>query len=222
MDFFKVVGAEMPESFERQPHEGRFVPVRQVRATDRVHLVAAEIVNTLRVEDADAAQVLRHCVGEIIDNVFVHAQSPIHAVVCAQRFPNAGRTQVGIVDAGVGFFETFKDLYPVRTDRDALVLGLEPYITSKPHSSTIYSSGFDRLGVGLFIVAEVLAAVGGQLMVVSGTSMHRVGVQRRWRRVSPWQGAIVAFEVPDAPTQAYAKATARARARALELARSRE
>ena len=51
-------------------------------------------------------------------------------------FPNARRTQVAIVDSGMGFRQTFVNspAYPRLeiSDREALMLGMAPFITSKP------------------------------------------------------------------------------------------
>jgi hypothetical protein len=167
--------------------------------------------------------VLRHCIGEVIDNVFVHASSPTNATICAQHFPNAQRTQVGIVDTGMGFRASFaaSPLYQemALTDRDAITLGLAPYVTSKPPTSEMYDSGYGRLGVGLFIVSSVLKQIGGRIQIASRSSLlHR----ERWATTRPWQGAIVGFEVPDVPLVSYEEAMRVARQEAIGMARSRE
>lgn len=178
MDFFKTLGVKVRETFRRRPPSGRFVPVRQIGMSRQVYEASAEIVETLRIDDTEAANVLRHCIGEMIDNVFVHANSPTNATICAQHFPNACRTQVGIVDTGYG-----------------------------------------RLGVGLFIVTNVLKEVGGRIQIASGNALfHR----ERWFTVQPWCGSIIGFEVPDTPLVSYEKALRVARERAITLARSRE
>lgn len=224
MDLFTVIGAAVPERFTRRDAQGRFVPLREVRRTSEVHTVAAEVVETLRVEDPEAANVLRHCIGELVDNVFVHANSPTNATVCAQHFPNAGRTQVGIVDTGVGFKTSFEESETLGTmelsDREAITLGLAPYVTSKPYAPTMpYSPGYGRLGVGLFIVSEVLAAIGGQVLVCSGNAVYRrSGSGQKWKHVRPWQGAILGFDVPDEPLVSYEEALRRARRMAREQA----
>lgn len=223
MDFFNSIGLEMREQFKRHEPKGRFVPVREVGMSGEVQIAAADIVDTLRVDDREAANILRHCIGEIIDNVFVHANSLTNATICAQHFPNARLTQVGIVDTGVGFHESFASspLYGdmALTDRDAIALGLAPYVTSKPQTPGIYDSGYGRLGVGLFIVSTVLDRVGGRIQIASGEALFH---QKRWFSVRPWRGAIVGFEVPDVPRVSYEEAMRFARQRALEMARSRD
>ncbi len=225
MDFFKAVGAPLPENFKRRDPTGRFVPVREVNSSARVPEAAEEIVQTLQVGDLDAARTLRHCVGEIVDNVFVHSRSPVHAVICAQHFPNAHRSQVAIVDTGIGFLQSFTESPAYAglqlTDRDVLVLGRAPFVTSKPSTSTPYAQRYGRLGVGLFIVSDVLARVGGRILLVSGTSAvdQRSG-RTHWRDVKPWQGTIVGFEVPDEPIVSHDDAIRAARERARELSRS--
>lgn len=224
MDFFTAIGIQLRERFERHEPTGRFVPVREVGMSREVQVAAAEIVETLRVDDREAANVLRHCIGEVIDNVFVHATSPTNATICAQHFPNARVTQVGIVDTGVGFRASFaaSPLYRGMrlTDRDAIKLGLAPYVTSKPSTTGMYgSAAYGRLGVGLFIVSSMLSQIGGRIQITSNSALfHR----NRWRTVRPWQGAIIAFEVPDVPLIAYEEALRIARQKALDEARSRE
>ncbi len=223
MDFFEVVGAKLPEGFKRRDPTGRFVPVRIVESGSGVQRAAEEIVSMLRINDRDAAQVLRHAIGEIMDNVFVHANSPVNAVVCAQHFPNARRSQVAIVDTGIGFRGSFEEEESFRalslTDREAIVLGLRPYITSKPSRQGPYESGYGRLGVGLFIVSDVLSQVGGRILVVSGQAAHdRSRIRTRFRSVRAWRGTIVGFEVPDEPAVSYDQALREARKRARDQA----
>ncbi len=223
MDFFQAIGIRLRETFRRHEPSGRFVPVREVGMSREVQDAAAEIVNTLRVGDREAANVLRHCIGEVIDNVFVHANSPTNATICAQHFPNARRTQVGIVDTGIGFRASFaaSPTYgPMNlTDRESITLGLAPYVTSKPPAVEMYGSGYGRLGVGLFIVANVLEQVGGRIQIASGDALFHRG---QWFDVRPWQGAIIGFEVPDEPLVSYQDALRVARERAVEIARARE
>ncbi len=222
MNLFKVIGSKLPEKFRREPEEGRFVPLREVRPGQEVQEAAMEIVNTLKVDDEDSAMVLRHCVGELVDNVGVHAMAKTPAIICAQHFPNAKRTQVAIVDAGIGFRKSFQASAVYQSlglsDRDALKLGVAPYVTSKPIvSGDPYASGYGRLGVGLFIVSEILLRVGGKLLLASGeATLRRTPAGQRWRVVSPWQGAVVGFEVPDSPLMSYRDATAEARRLAKE------
>lgn len=224
MDFFRTIGVKIRETFQRHEPSGRFVPVREIGASSQVYEASAEIVETLRVSDREAANVLRHCIGEVIDNVFVHSASPTHATICAQHFPNACLTQVGIVDTGIGFRASFTDSPTFAamnlTDRDSITLGLAPYVTSKPYVVGIYeSAGYGRLGVGLFIVANVLKEIGGRIQIASGNALfHR----ERWRTTRPWQGAIIGFEVPDEPRVSYQDALRAARDRALTIARARE
>jgi anti-sigma regulatory factor (Ser/Thr protein kinase) len=219
MDFFKVVGARLKEDFKRHDPTGRFVPVREVKQPSEVHQLAQEMVETLQMDDEpDAMGVLRHCIGEIVDNVFVHAASKVNAIVCAQHFPNAGRTQVAIVDTGMGFRRSFEAVEPYSTmgltDRDAITLGLTPWVTSKPDNpGETYAAGYGRLGVGLSIISEILRLSGGRLLIASGGAMYdqaATGVSRM-RDVGLWDGAIVAFETPDTPRVPFREATEMAR-----------
>ncbi len=225
MDFFRAVGADLPERFQRQDPTGRFVPVRELPSGASVPQTAEDIVATLRVDDPDAARTLRHCVGEIVDNVFVHALSPVNAIVCAQHFPNARRSQVAIVDTGIGFKASFAESPALQGetigDRDALELGLLPFVTSKPQTDIPYENSYGRLGVGLFIVSEILDRIGGRILVVSGgAGVDRRGGRTRWHRVKPWKGTIVGFEVPDEPLVAHDVAINEARQLARDRVRS--
>jgi hypothetical protein len=105
------------------------------------------------------------------------------------------------------------------SDREAITLGLAPYVTSKPPTPELYDAGYGRLGVGLFIVSSVLDAVGGRIQIASGAALFHLG---RWFLVRPWQGAIIGFEVPDEPLVSYEQAMRVARRRAIEIARSRD
>jgi hypothetical protein len=152
MDFFRAVGARVKERFQRRDPTGRFVPVREVQTGAEVVAAADEIVRTLRVDDADAANTLRHSVGEVLDNVFVHARSNVHAVICAQHFPNARRSQVAIVDTGIGFLGSFQENVLFREaaldDPSAIALGLEPFVTSKPSTGMPTNRGMAAWALG--------------------------------------------------------------------------
>jgi hypothetical protein len=225
VDFFKAVGPTPAEGSRRSHPVGRFVPVRQVTSVAGLPEAAEEIVQTLRVRDADAARTLRHCVGEIVENVFVHSRSAVQAVICAQHFPDARRSQVGIVDTGIGFRQSFVESPGYAgtelRDRDVLMLGLAPFVSSKPPATVPYGQSYGRLGVGLFIVSDILARVGGRMLLASGASAvdQRSG-RTYWRNVNPWKGTIVGFEVPDEPDVPYDEAARAGRERARELSRS--
>jgi hypothetical protein len=227
MDFFRAIGADVPEEFQRQDEAGRFVPVREVDDSAGVPEAAEDIVQTLRIDDLDAARTLRHCIGEIVDNVFVHARSDVHAVICAQHFPNACRSQVGIVDTGIGLRQSFVEspaFSKIRlNDRAAVELAVMPYVTSKPQTMVPYENSYGRLGVGLFIVSEVLDRVGGRLLLISGRSaVDRRNGRKYWQAVKPWRGTIVGFEVPDEPVVSYEDALREARRMARSKGRSPE
>ena len=227
MDMFRAIGADVPEKFQRQDETGRFVPVREVDDSAGVPQAAEDIVQTLRIGDVDAARTLRHCIGEIVDNVFVHARSGVHAVICAQHFPNACRSQVAIVDTGIGLRQSFVESPAFSgislDDRQALELALMPYVTSKPQTMVPYENSYGRLGVGLFIVSEVLDRVGGRLLLISGRSaVDRRKSRKYWRSVKAWKGTIVGFEVPDEPSVSYEDALREARRMARSKGRSPE
>ncbi len=158
--------------------------------------------------------------------MFVHSRSNVNAVVCAQHFPNARRSQVAIVDTGLGFLGSFQETQlfrdAVRSCRHAITLGLAPFVTSKPRTGVPYETAYGRLGVGLFIVPDILDAVGGEILVVSGDAMaRRRAGETRWRSVEPWQGAILGFEIPDDPRVSYDEALRNARVRARAIADAR-
>jgi len=83
---------------------------------DKVDKTSREIVDKLlkdpsfkKMDDAYAADCniyLSYMLTEVLNNAVDHADSSIDVIVCAQHFPKKKKTQVSIVDCGVGFQST--------------------------------------------------------------------------------------------------------------------
>jgi len=157
--------------------------------------LAAELATAFGDHGPGTTPALAYCFGEAIDNVFQHARSPIGAVAAAQLLPRShGRwTQASIADRGVGVLESLRGSgahTALGSDEEALRLAIQRNITStNPYVGTY---GRSRPGVGLYMISEVCRRTGGELLLLSGDTLLRVGRGGEIvEAVPPWPGTIL-------------------------------
>jgi anti-sigma regulatory factor (Ser/Thr protein kinase) len=146
-DFVPVSSAQV-----NLPHEGagRFVVLKQITSGAELHKVVTELVPLLHTTK-EFADPIRYVVSEMGRNAIEHSRSPVGAIFCAQFFPTSGRVSIGIADAGIGILSAMKANHQVNTDRQAIVLALQPGITgvtSRPGGNET------NAGAGLFFYKE--------------------------------------------------------------------
>jgi hypothetical protein len=68
-------------------------------------------------------------VCEVIDNIQLHAQSPVPGVVCAQFFPRQNRLDIAICDAGRGIKASLSEAHNLPTHAEAIRLAIQRGVT---------------------------------------------------------------------------------------------
>ncbi|GMU21655.1 MAG: hypothetical protein AMXMBFR13_17460 [Phycisphaerae bacterium] len=103
--------------------------------------------------------------AELIENVYRHAENDYPGYVMAQAHPAKQRFHVVIVDPGIGIYDSFRrsDVPEVRsravTERDALRMATEAYVTSKASR---------HAGYGLYVVSTLAEKNRGVFRLTSG------------------------------------------------------
>lgn len=157
----------------------------------------------------DAADALKYAMSELSRNVLQHAHSEIGGVAIAQHFPEQGRLQVALCDAGRGVSQSLRDRYPeLRSDMECLRVAILPH-SSGAKPPTVYGSGTENAGLGLFYSREIAWRAGGSFWIASGTAllgvrgdkdsiweMKQPEPDRVYRSIQRWQGTVVVLDFP--------------------------
>ena len=172
IDFYSLAGLDAEYPWVRHDASGRFREVVQVQTEQEGESVAQEVLEILRrnvegVENIYAA--LQYAFLEVVNNVFHHAHSPTHAVLCAQSYPSLRRVELVVVDTGRGIPASLRDNPKLRgrfhTAAEAIHLAVQPRITGRPEHNT---------GEGLFFTIELIKSNGGDACIHSRDGLLRV------------------------------------------------
>lgn len=200
MDFYDLFDLGIATQWSRRKADGRFREVVEVSSEAIGSNVIDELIEILKEQVSiprDTIDGLRYALSELIDNVFHHAQSPVHAIVCAQTYPKKGEVELAIVDCGRGFRISLAD-NPILAGRftsamEAIQLATHRRVTGRPEHNT---------GEGLFFAKQWVLQNNGRMIVYSENGLLRIqdGNEIPFPRVSVWQGAILAISMNLVPT----------------------
>jgi hypothetical protein len=162
MDLLSHAGVGYEETFDRHDETGRFLALRLVEEQSGVFprvnalcdLVAHHFDNAREFLPA-----LEWAANEILDNVFVHAESPTPAVVYAQHYANHHRLSVAIADQGRGLRASLAEQFQLFGHGDAIGKALERGVTRIPG---------DGAGNGMAGTLAISEANGGTMWVATG------------------------------------------------------
>jgi hypothetical protein len=140
-------------------------------------------------ENAGPAIMLSYCLREIIRNSFEHA-GVSQCFVMAQRWPD-GEAEITIADRGMGFYSSLSQQHVVSSAEHALILALQPGITSGADRCT--GDKWDNSGFGLYITSE-LGRMYGDFSVLSSSKLLRHNNRQVFEDV-PLAGTIVRLKV---------------------------
>ncbi|RKO65751.1 ATP-binding protein [Desulfofundulus salinus] len=131
---------------------------------------------------------ISHALGEIIDNIFHHSNSPINGFVCAQTYKGAGEIEIAVADCGIGIKESLKGnpIYrKIRDDEEAITTAVGKRVTGKPHTNT---------GQGLFICRRFIKENFGRMDIISGSAQYTLRNTDAHVKCYPfWQGTVVSL-----------------------------
>lgn len=208
MDFFKLSGVDLPESFMRHDARGRFVPLHRVDGSlaRKVDQLSQQIASCIFPAQADlddpertgSFDIVAYAVSELMNNIIQHARAP--GFVSVQRYPNRPFVCIGIADCGIGIRQSFAEgapefWDPAMTHLDAVRTALLPRASSKAHLDAAWG-GRANEGVGLSMLKEIAAGADGVFTLGSGDGFVQANsLQKRpWpnevRLLAPYSGTI--------------------------------
>jgi anti-sigma regulatory factor (Ser/Thr protein kinase) len=195
MDFFRELGVNVEEDFERKPPVG-FRPVTHVENEETAPAVARDLVKAVseRNELDDATTfALKTCFSELVENVFYHAASPIDALTSIQAYKKykkkPARTELVIADAGRGIKPVLAEsdfADQITDDYSAIALAVQKNVTT---------TGDVNRGIGLWVASEVVRLNEGEMLILSNEGGMRVDHEGQHRVDDHyWPGTLVAIE----------------------------
>jgi anti-sigma regulatory factor (Ser/Thr protein kinase) len=186
---------------------GRFIPLTQIRNAEELRAAITNLVPLLHAPPA-VADPIRYVFSEMVRNALEHSSSPVGAFVCAQYYSESKRIAIGIADAGIGVLGHMERHHPVRSDREALRLALQPGVTGT--TSRVGGNEFNA-GAGLFFTKSIATLSRNRFVLYSGGSMFRLMKTREryepvlWAdpvrdphtfvEAPPWQGTVVGIDL---------------------------
>jgi hypothetical protein len=195
IDFFKHLGVEYKESFNRSASTGRFVEITPYNGDNfkEVNDKICKVVIANASVAIEVQQMLDYCLSEIMDNVLNHAAYPAvykgEGCCCAQLFPSKNEIRLIICDTGVGIHTTLtsppESQFKNMDEKDALSRCVEYGVTNG-----------GGLGFGLYATSEFIKHNNGEMIVYSGNHFCRVTNGRV--SVSEgdfWQGTFVYMRI---------------------------
>lgn len=110
-------------------------------------------------------------IDEMILNSLAHSESSVGCVVVGQSFPSSQSIEVAIVDFGITIRGHLSRKYPnLSTDELAIREAVKEGITGTP-SGSLNRLGDPNSGVGLSELAGFVESTGGELAILSGSSL---------------------------------------------------
>ena len=194
MDFFKNLGFEYDESFNRNSSEGRFTeitPFSEPNAFELHKTVMKVLINQDLNEDMLA--VLDYCLWEVIDNTLNHSGQKFEygagqGFLCCQNFPQSKKLKIIISDTGKGIHQAltshpeseYKDL----SEAEAVERCIDKGVTN--------SMG---MGFGLFSTSELIKHNEGTMIIHSGNHQLVLKDSVTINKTSKWQGTFTFLEL---------------------------
>jgi hypothetical protein len=133
MNLFKHLDVPYEEDFERHNATGRFTPIRLIEGAIDVEPTTNEILELVLHQFENAREfvpALEWVVYETIDNIRLHADTPVPGAVCAQYFPSKRRMDVAICDVGQGITSSLEgQLEPWQGTGEVIKKALERGVT---------------------------------------------------------------------------------------------
>jgi anti-sigma regulatory factor (Ser/Thr protein kinase) len=232
--FFKYFGMTYGQAPSQAPGSDTYLPITEVDVATIKERAAKAYVNTGEIVEEEARQLARmltrqedgalvdtltYSIREIVRNVLEHSYSTTYTIA-AQYWPNQGKAELAVADAGRGMVSSLKENPKLRvdTDLDALKLAMLPGISSKAWRRTGSYDAWANSGYGLFMTQR-LCSLGGQFTVLTGTSGIRVieGELQELRTFAP--GATVILRLDTSANQDLAARLADFRNEGRELAK---
>jgi anti-sigma regulatory factor (Ser/Thr protein kinase) len=191
LDFFRTIGYDYVERFDRHPDAGRIIPIQKISTSADVRDSVRRICDmaSRHLPNARAfVPAMEWTVNEIIDNIMVHSATVLPGLVSAQYYPEQRRMRIGITDAGLGIRATLAERYPFMKDFEAIDKAIERGVTRNLEVGQ---------GNGLAGTVEIASLNRGDLAILSGNGFFRANSSstNRGRSNINIQGTVVSLNL---------------------------
>lgn len=190
MHLHQALGLEPPASNEAD-ERGRFLPVRLISSLEEIGPVVAavgEIFEQQMEGGEDLVVAMQWIVSEILENVFLHAETDLPAAICVQHLPHVNRVDLAICDVGQGLRASLAANRPVYSAGHAIDLAVDRGVSASDEPGR---------GNGLAGTLEIARHNRGTTLVWSGDALHtfRTGEDRGFEEIPPVPGTGVALQL---------------------------
>lgn len=219
MDLFKACGIEYKENFTRYDRRSDLVEICVADKAAEGEQLASKIATTLvgAMPDYDPNAKpdemtgflphehlhvpLHYIFSELLENALTHAKRAgyrdARVWVAAQYYPEKDRIRLAVVDNGCGLLRSLArhSSLPEQSHAAAIALAFEPRVTCNPDLEIRPNETVNQ-GIGLTVIRGIVARGSGVMRLVSGDALveQRGASQPGTRRISPWQGVVLALE----------------------------
>lgn len=189
INFFRELEVDAEEFFQRHDSTGRFLEISLITKEDSSGTVTrlVKILEKQMQLSPKMAGCINFCFWEVVDNIQLHAQSPIGGYVVAQYYPKKNVIEIIVVDTGRGIYAslTQNPAYQNMSEDEALRSSIKQEVTSG-----------DGRGNGLYYTAKFIRKCRGNLTIYSGGCKLHLGDSNIYTREVPyWQGTIIYMEI---------------------------
>ena len=186
LGFFDFIDVPFGKIIGQARGNDRYIPITKLSYSDLMlevsppykllrHVIMEEAeklaaVLSPRNADENSTVTLAYAIREIIRNVFEHSKAN-ETYICGQRWVN-GRVEIGIIDRGIGIFNSLKNAFDLNTSAEALELAIEPAI-SRTTGSKGDKNEHGNSGYGLYVLSR-LGLEYGKFLLGSGDGCLRM------------------------------------------------
>jgi hypothetical protein len=173
MGFYRHLNIDVAYPHNEHDPTGRFFEVEEVKSEAEVLGTSVKWGDIVQAAFWDMSsgsrQSLIVAVSEVLENVFLHANSPVNAIVCAQTYPNVREIELAIVDCGCGFLESITNS-PIHrphcnTSNRAIRLATQLMVSG---------TGDPSRGYGLYLATELVRRNQGCMFIGSYDGIFKV------------------------------------------------
>ena len=160
--------------------------------------VTAKIINNttnLSIDERrDLSRYLEYLISEMMDNVTSHSCSLAGGFITAQYYSSRKKTQVVIVDNGVGLLKSLSSHYPLATEEEAILKAMEKAVTGS-NAYLPYTHVPKHAGLGLFFLSKILEYTDGRYIIISNDTVYRSSDKSFKVVDTSFKGTMIAFEI---------------------------
>lgn len=200
MGFYDLLKVLVPYPFQRHDSTGRFIEIVEVKSEMEVESISTALATIISEQcnlvSSEEIEPIKYALSELIENVFHHANSPVHAIVFAQTMQAQRTVELAIVDCGRGFRESLLSNIAysgkIGAAPDAIRLAIQARVTGNPSRNS---------GEGLFFTTEMIKKNRGDMVIMSEDGLYRIKNGREKLEhlcyngfvTANWKGAIAAL-----------------------------